>query len=409
MNQEKQDDDRSTGPDDRWVASMRAWEAMRSPWAKERPAFVRCYVCHPENDEIDPEDGLRPSQLRPIHKCTYVDPGQEQYLRATAEQLREKKDEDVHEWPEPGYDFATGLRRKPASSSMHETDNAAREPTHAEQEDDDMKLTKAALAVAIAVTASSSLAEDIAESRAPTSPTVLASRSKSEGEPNPVWPDNGVAQRELGDGEDSPESLFVEHVGDKWFAWALIATKDGPTKAVDFFTGEIVEVTAETQLGDTGSFTDAKGIKHEETTHSGFHYKDPRPGGVLGDIRFADRSVDRPETFRSGPIWFDTYQRMADDDATVIWSKVPFYECNDSGQKHWDTLFGTALDLNDGTMLVSAGKYIFRLRQDDFSPVGRAPALHIVDEAELLRVLDEAKGKDIEDGDAWLTEKLNLK
>lgn len=378
-----------------------------SYWDKVTPLGLRCFVCHPENDEIDPENGLRPSQLRRVHACPYVanDRGYQAYLKLALELATEARRKDERSASPAGGPIES--ERKPRSTYAAEM----HPPHNATQEVEDMKLREAGMGVALAMAMSSAPAADAMEPRAQVKaqvPTVVAA-AKIDHEPNPVWPDNGIAQRELGDGEDSPDSLFVEYVGDKWIAWALIATKDGPTKAINFFTGEIIDVTVKMQLAYTGSFTDSRGVTHTTARHRGFHYKDPRPGGVLGDIRFAHRNVDRPENIRSGPIWFDTYQRMSDDDTRVIWSKVPFYESNDFGRRGWDTLFGTALDLNDGTMLVSAGKYVFRLRQDDLTPVGSAPALHIVDESELLRVLDEAKGRVVEDGDTWLTEKLNLK
>ncbi|WP_139206638.1 hypothetical protein [Luteibacter sp. UNCMF331Sha3.1] len=375
-----------------------------SYWDRVPVPHVRCFVCHPENDDFDPEEGCRPSQLRRVHSCPYVenDRGYEAYLRHALELATKARREDERNAPPGGYLVEPECHpRATCATELHRSRNAT-------PEDEDMKLREAGMAAAMAVSVSSAWAVDVVEPRAPVSAATVVSPAKVDDEPNPVWPDNGIAQRELGD-DGWLESLFVEHVDGKWIAWAIMVPPHAQAKAINFFTGEVIDVTVKMQLTYTGSFIDANGVKHEETLHSGFHYKDPRPGGILGNIRFAHRSVDRPENMSFGPIWFDTYQRMSDDDASVIWSKVPLYESNNFGRKGWDTLFGTALDLNDGTMLVSAGKYIFRLHQDDFTPVGSAPALHIVDESELLRALDEAKGQAIEDGDAWLTDKLKLK
>ena len=48
-------------------------------------------------------------------------------------------------------------------------------------------------------------------------------------------------------------------------------------------------------------------------------------------------------------------------------------------------------------MLVTGGNYIFRLRADNFSPVGRAPALHVFEEADVQRAIDDAKARQVED------------
>ncbi|SEW13456.1 hypothetical protein [Luteibacter sp. 329MFSha] len=392
MNQEKQDADRPTGPDDRWVASMRAWEAMRSPWAKERPAFVRCYVCHPENDEIDPEDGLRPSQLRPIHKCTYVDPGQEQYLRATAEQLREKKDEDVHEWPEPGYDFGTGLRRKPMSRTRPDL----RTPPHEEPiEDDAMKRRKMAMAAALAAGAAMPAPSMHVETKQPANEAVASKKTVAE----PVWPNNGIAQREVGNGEEWAENFIVEHVDGKWTAWAVARPAYGETKgkALDFFTGEVLEVTGELGEQYIDSFVDAKGVEHKDTSDKYFYFKDGRPGGAAGkNIDFSSPTIE----VSRGPkqsVWLNTYQRRTEDHSRVIWSKVPMYRCASCPDDDWASLLSTAIELRDGTMLISAGKYVFRVRTDDLSPVGEAPALHIFEESEVQRAIDDAKALQVQD------------
>ncbi|MDR6937866.1 hypothetical protein [Luteibacter sp. 3190] len=333
---------------------------------------------------------MRPSQLRPIHKCTYVDPGQEQYLRATAEQLREKKDEDIHEWPEPGYDFATGLRRKPMSST---TFDLSRKTLEESTEDDEMRGRSMAMAAALAVGVSMPAAAIHVEM----SPGFAATVPRNEAVADPVWPDNGVAQRELGDGTNWLEDLFVEHVGDEWTAWAVMRPPNGQTvgKAIDFFSGKVLDVTGDFDSQYVESFVDSEGVEHKQTLDRVFHFKDPRPGGRVLGVDFGASELTVPRG-KKPSIDLTTYRRESEG-GTVAWSKVPMYRCVSCPLGCWDAFFGTALDLRDGTMLVTGGRYVFRLRADDFSPVGKAPGLHVFDEAEVQRAIEDAKARQVND------------
>ncbi|SEN52241.1 hypothetical protein SAMN02800694_3655 [Luteibacter sp. UNCMF331Sha3.1] len=361
-----------------------------SYWDRVPVPHVRCFVCHPENDDFDPEEGCRPSQLRRIHKCAYANPGQELYLRAVAEQLREQGSHDEQDWPEPGHDSTTGLRCKPKSSWRLD----AYTPTLEQPaEDDAMKRRNMAMAAALAVGVALPAAAMHGETKQVAAEAVTPKKVVTE----PVWPDNGIAQRELGDGTDWLEDLFVEHVGDEWIAWAVMRPPNGQTvgKAINFFTGDVLDVTGDFDSAYVGSFIDAKGVEHKETLDQVFDFKDPRPGGGLGEIDFAAPYLEIPRGNRSS-IDLRTYRREAEVGAKVIWSKVAMYRCVECPDSEWEAFFSTALNLRDGTMLVSGGKYVFRLRMDDFSPVGRAPALHVFDEADVQRAIDDAKARQVE-------------
>ncbi len=66
------------------------------------------------------------------------------------------------------------------------------------------------------------------------------------------------------------------------------------------------------------------------------------------------------------------------------------------------------MDLHDGTMLVTGGRYVFRVREEDLTPVGHALHLHVVNEADVKRVIDKAEAGDIDDAHGLLTDELHL-
>jgi hypothetical protein len=229
----------------------------------------------------------------------------------------------------------------------------------------------------------------------------------------PEWPNNGIAERELGDGEDTwPENMFVEHEDGRWIVWVLMSPVHGPAKAIDFFSGEVVSAKVKKPGEYNDSFVDAQGITHKSVVHPAFSFKDPRPGGGLGDIDFSGDTLTFGADVPCAPFDLKVSRRMASDDETAAWSKVPLYKTNPWPEACpggvWDSFVSTALDLRDGTMLITAGKYIFRVRQADMSPVGEAPHLNVVDEVDVRRVMEQAAGGDIKDVCAHLTAQLHL-
>ncbi|WP_429200087.1 hypothetical protein [Luteibacter sp. W1I16] len=228
----------------------------------------------------------------------------------------------------------------------------------------------------------------------------------------PVWPTNGIAEREFGDGKKTwPENMFVEHSRGRWIAWVLVSPERGQAKALDFFSGEVQDVKVKKPGGYNDSFVDEKGATHVSNSVFDFHYKDPRPGGAIGDVQINEDSLQFDELILYAPI-LDVSQRVSPDDDMVIWRKVPLYcDSFSSGGSciGWASLIGTAMDLRDGTMLIAGGKYVFRVRQDDLAPVGRAPHFHVVDEADVQRVIDKAEGSGIKDAHEFLIEQLHLR
>jgi len=230
--------------------------------------------------------------------------------------------------------------------------------------------------------------------------------------PSPIWPKSAVAERELIGGDDAwPENMFVEHANGKWTVWVLASPAHGQTKALDFFSGNVEDVTVAEPAGYADAFVDSRGVTHELTFHPVFWFKGPAPGGALGkNVRVNVSSLGFDRTVACAPE-LDVSERVSDDFASSIWRKVILYPSSDPSDcpsVPWESLIGTGLDLRDGTMLVTAGKYVFRVSADDLTPAGRAPHLHVVDEADIRDVIKKAAGKDIKDGSAYLTEQLHL-
>ncbi|HEY4294131.1 hypothetical protein [Luteibacter sp.] len=220
----------------------------------------------------------------------------------------------------------------------------------------------------------------------------------------PVWPSNGIAERQLGNGKETwPENIIVEYTNEAWNVWAIVSPVRGPSNAIEFFSGRVDDVMVTNPGGYNDSFIDSKCIKHSANTDRSFHFKDPRPGGAVGSIhvnvdvlRFECENLCGPDIYVS---------ELHNDSGGVLWRKVPFFL--DEGEL--DSMIGTGIDMRDGTVIFIGGKYVFRVRQRDFTPVGGAPHLRVVDERDVIRVIDKANGKDIKDFDAYLTEELHLK
>lgn len=228
----------------------------------------------------------------------------------------------------------------------------------------------------------------------------------------PTWPNTGVAERELTGGDDAwPENMFVEHTNGKWTVWVLASPAHGQTKALDFFSGTIENVTVDNPGGYADAFVDSRGVRHEVTFHPLFRFKGPAPGGAIGNnvkVNVSSLGFDRSVACRPE---LEVSERVSDDFESSLWRKVILYpspDPSDCPSVPWGSLIGTGLDLRDGTMLVTAGKYVFRVSADELTPIGRAPHLHVDDEADIRDVIGRAAGKDVKDGSAYLTEQLHL-
>jgi hypothetical protein len=227
----------------------------------------------------------------------------------------------------------------------------------------------------------------------------------------PAWPDNGIAQRML----PGAYNMFVEKDDHgQWHAW--IMNGDGEdAQALDFFSGKQMHVKA--SLQDNGQqsrfFVDPSGGVHGPLD-KGFEFELGGASGLPGGVYFAGGSLSLSGTNCSAS-FVGIKGGISDDDPMKEhpkWNKVPIYHIAPSQggcpSGKLDAGVNTALDLQDGTFLITEGCWIFRLRKSDLSPVGAASGLRVVDKETLLAVIDQAKGKDTQDASAYLAKALNL-
>lgn len=63
----------------------------------------------------------------------------------------------------------------------------------------------------------------------------------------------------------------------------------------------------------------------------------------------------------------------------------------------------TPLGFGDGTLLLTLGEYVFRLKMSDFSPVGQAPMLRIADAQQVKSAVARINAQKIRDPNAYLS------
>ena len=227
--------------------------------------------------------------------------------------------------------------------------------------------------------------------------------------PHPVWPDNGIAQRRF----PGAFNMFVENDHGKWHAWVMSGLGAHDAKALDFFSGKVMKVTAqldeETQQQDF-SFTDGRGHDHfPRGTKFEVTSQQDLPDGL-------DRSLQSVELEATGcPEGFDPIDGgKAEWNGAPKWSRIPIFRDGPApgtpGCPHgaYGSELYSTLDLGDGTFLATMGCWVFRLRTSDLTPAGSAPALRIVDASAMREAIDQAKGMHIKDAAAYLNQALHL-
>jgi hypothetical protein len=229
----------------------------------------------------------------------------------------------------------------------------------------------------------------------------------------PVWPDNGIAQRQFPSGS----TMFVENDHGQWRAWVLSeATGDADVEALDFFSGQRMKVKVD--LEDDGrqdqSFTDAKGRFHS-TAGRQFEFS-----GTALPINLEGLSFDGNNLFLKSSPSYCSSNLIATTPAkdgnagvagTSSWSKFTIYHTvgvSKCPNGMFDSKITSALDLNDGTFLAIEGCFVFRLRKSDLTPVGSAPALHVIDESAVRDTTEQAKAKNVQDVTDYLVKTLKI-
>lgn len=212
----------------------------------------------------------------------------------------------------------------------------------------------------------------------------------------PVWPNNGIAQREF-----VGNQMFVENDRGIWRAWVLSMSDNEKGEALDFFSGKRQRVTLKYYRDGhpAPEFVDARGRRHRWAQEVDLHFDDERPGGGVGGVGFDGGDV--------------VGENLQTPDKADYWRKAPLFLSPPSreypkGRWQWQPGFFTALDLGDGTFLATTEFWVFRLRMSDLSPAGSAPALHIVNAEDLEAVIKDAEGQVITDPATYLESTLHL-
>jgi len=188
-------------------------------------------------------------------------------------------------------------------------------------------------------------------------------------------------------------------------------------KALDFFSGkqQIVRASVDDlNWQQTPGFLDSKGKYHGPDDRS---FSFTKGGELIGlhdgeELRqgeylslHGERCSARFIGVQGGSVRNWTFYPS--------WTKIPLIYEKVLGslcpEGQFKSSFNSTLDLGDGTFLATIGCWIFRLSKADLSPVGEAPALRVVDAAEMRAAIDKAKGQHIEDATAYLAQALGLR
>lgn len=184
------------------------------------------------------------------------------------------------------------------------------------------------------------------------------------------WPKLSTAQRQfLG------EQMFIDYNEGKWGAWVVSTPIGSRAEAMNFFTDERVEVTFETieSIPKTFMITDKRGRSWKWEAGSSFLIYDPHYNNS-GAMYFGD---DRSFIDFRDSLYFGGIQGRCPLELRIVsrtpkgretkqnasWSKVPMYldsVSEDCPNGEWVSSIGSALDLRDGTMLITLGEYVVR-------------------------------------------------
>ncbi|MEO8003205.1 MAG: hypothetical protein ABI644_15155 [Arenimonas sp.] len=271
---------------------------------------------------------------------------------------------------------------------------------------------------------------------------------KASGHQQPVWPNNGIAQREF-----YGNQMFVEQTKTDMRAWIIseyarwpewnkkdIKKKKG--EVLDFFSGK-------TDIVYPGYTDDGHSLSEFKTLKGVPHYSGdiPRPikddyyplydfinVGLRNNLENLDFDSGVKSPFRSqglqstcplrlsavlglpiGMMRNDDFNDPNDQRKKAVWRKVVLYhEPPSQGcpSGRWESDIITALSLGDGTFLAVTHRYVYRLTFSDLSPVGSAPALNVLDVEFIEEALEKAligiDPKAVVDQQDFLTKALKL-
>lgn len=239
------------------------------------------------------------------------------------------------------------------------------------------------------------------------------------GKTAPRWPRTDIAERHF-----DADRMFIERSGQEWRAWAVSRPSEGRVRAMEFFTGAVIE--GRLDVDDTPSrqyvLTDDAGKPHRWVADASFQPRpDPGDGNGNGAMYFGhgDIALDFGDTLFAGdpqglcPLELHVVARQPGKDRADMsssWAKVAMYHAPPDGDcpsGEWISELRSALDLRDGTFLAAIGDRVFRLHMADLSLVGQAPSLRIIDAARAQTIAERIVAGQIDDPNGYLTHALD--
>jgi hypothetical protein len=232
------------------------------------------------------------------------------------------------------------------------------------------------------------------------------------------WPKLSIAQRQF-----SGEQMFIDRKDGKWSAWVVSVPKGSRAEAMNFFTGEQIEVTFERieAIPMTYKITDKRGRSWTWQAGSSF-LTDDRDGNNSGARYFGnDRYfIDFQDSLYTEGLKGRCPLELAivkgipkneHDKRNAYWSKFLMYfdpPSQDCPNGKWESDIRSALNLRDGTMLVTIGEYVVRLRFSDFSLVGKSTKIRVENTQDIRPVVARMESEGVDDPNDYLARSLRV-
>lgn len=233
----------------------------------------------------------------------------------------------------------------------------------------------------------------------------------------PGWPRTDVAERQF-----SADRMFIEQDGRAWRAWAVSRPDNGRVRAMEFFTGAVIEGRLDVGVTSPRQYvlTDDAGKQHRWLADASFQ---PRPaaGDGNGAMYFGHEEIalDFGDTIFASdsqglcPLELHVVARQPGKDRADMssaWAKVAMHHAPPDGDcpsGEWVSEVRSALDLRDGTFLAAIGDRLFRLNMADLSAAGQAPTLRIIDAARAQAIARRIVADKTDDPNGYLTDALD--
>lgn len=245
---------------------------------------------------------------------------------------------------------------------------------------------------------------------------VAHAEASSRAEGMPTWPKIETALRQF-----PGEQMFIDRKGGRWAAWVVSVPSGNQAEAMEFFTGQRMTVTFEAieTLPRTYRIIDPQGLSRTWQAGASF-LVDDRDGNNGGAIYFGDagNAIDFRESLyvegRQGrcPLELSVISRMPTGQVRIphaTASKVLMYldaPSADCPNGKWVSDIHSALDLRDGTMLVTLGDYVVRLRHEDLLPVGDANGVLVRDASDIRALIARMTPENAADPNHGLSQML---